>query len=64
MEGGTGGLLLIRGNAADGSLIAPTVVAETAAETDADGWLYWQPGGVSRRIERWGRINRREKSAD
>lgn len=63
MEGGTGDLLLIRGNAADGSLIAPSVVAETAAETDADGWFSWQPGGVSRRIERWGRINRLGKSA-
>jgi hypothetical protein len=63
MEGGAGDLLLIRGKAADGSLIAPTVVAETAAGADADGWFNWQPGGMGRRIERWGRINRLGKSA-
>lgn len=62
MEGAVGDLLLIRGNAADGSLIAPEAVAETAPEPDADGWFTWRAGGVRRRIERWGRINRSRKS--
>jgi len=63
MEGGTGDLLLIRGDAADGSVIVPAVVAETAAEADPDGWFNWQPGGMNCRIQRWGRINRMGKSA-
>jgi hypothetical protein len=62
MEGATGDFLLIRGNARDGSLIAPRVTVEVAPERDADGWFYWKPGGEIRTVERWGRINWSMKS--
>lgn len=61
-EGAVGDLLLIRGTAADGSLIAPRVTAEVAETRDADGWFSWRPGGRLQTIERWGRLNRRGKS--
>ena len=56
-EGATGDLLLIRGDAADGSLLAPRVTIETAGERDADGWPFWHRGGQRRTLERWGRVN-------
>jgi hypothetical protein len=64
MEGAMGDLLLIRGTAADGSLIAPQVTVEVDSEagSDADGWPFWKPGGSSRTITRWGRVNRQSKS--
>lgn len=61
-EGATGDFLLIRGDAADGLLIAPRLTAEVAPERDADGWFTWQPGGRPRAVERWGRVNWRDKS--
>jgi len=62
-EGAVGDLLLIRGDAADGSLIAPRVTAEVAPERDAEGWFWWQAGGRPQVMERWGRLNRLGKSA-
>jgi hypothetical protein len=56
-EGATGDFLLIRGNAADGSVLGPRVTVETAPERDADGWPYWKKGGERMTIQRWGRIN-------
>ena len=56
-QGATGDLLLIRGTAADGSLIAPRATAEVAAERDADGWPTWRRGGREHTLERWGRLN-------
>jgi len=56
-QGATGDLLLIRGNAADGSLIALTLTAEVAGERDADGWFTWRKGGQRHTFERWGRLN-------
>ena len=56
-EGATGDLLLIRGNAADGSLLAPRITVETADARDADGWPYWKQGGKQTTLERWGRVN-------
>lgn len=56
-EGATGDLLLIRGDAADGSLIAPRVTVESAAERDGDGWPFWKKGGKAVTLERWGRVN-------
>ncbi len=64
MEGAVGDLLLIRGDAADGTLIAPSVKAETAVEADSEGWFTWAIGGPLRRLERWGRVNRCQKSPD
>jgi hypothetical protein len=63
-QGATGDILLIRGNDADGRLIAPRVTAEVAAERDADGWLYWRRGGERRTIETWGRLNWFDKCRD
>lgn len=62
--GATGDFLLIRGDAADGSLIAPRLTAEVAPERDAEGWFTWQPGGRPQTLERWGRVNWRDKSPD
>jgi len=56
-QGATGDLLLIRGNAQDGSLIAPRLRAEIAERPDADGWFTWQKGGQRKTIERMGRLN-------
>lgn len=63
-EGATGDFLLIRGDAADGALIAPRLTAEVAPERDADGWFTWQPGGRAQTLERWGRVNWRDKAPD
>jgi len=56
-QGATGDLLLIRGTNFDGSLIAPRVTAEVAAQRDRDGWPFWQPAGQREKIARWGRLN-------
>ncbi|MBU6398826.1 MAG: DUF1080 domain-containing protein [Verrucomicrobia bacterium] len=56
-QGAVGDFLLIRGNAADGSLIAPRLTAEIAPGRDADGWPFWQKGGAQLTLERWGRLN-------
>jgi len=56
-QGATGDLLLLRGDAADGSLIAPRLTAEVAGERDADGWFTWKMGGQRQTVERWGRLN-------
>lgn len=60
-QGATGDFLLIRGKEADGTPIFPLVTFEAGAR-DADGWLWWKPGGVRSRVERWGRINWQNKS--
>jgi hypothetical protein len=56
-QGATGDLLLIRGNAADGSLIAPRLTAEIGPERDAENWPYWRKGGRRETIQGWGRLN-------
>lgn len=61
-QGATGDILLIRGTAADGTLIAPRVTALVSDQRDADGWFQWQPDGRPRTVERWGRINWLAKS--
>lgn len=58
MEGAVGDFLLIRGTAADGSLIAPQLTSRVAGLPDADGWPRWQAGGKPRTLARWGRVNR------
>jgi hypothetical protein len=56
-QGATGDILLIRGDDADGQLIAPRITARVAPERDADGWWFWQADGQPRTIETWGRLN-------
>jgi len=62
MEGSVGDILLIRGTSTNGVLIAPRVMVETEDANDADGWPFWKTGGGARMLERWGRVNRKEKS--
>jgi len=57
MQGSVGDFLLIRGNSADGKLIAPRVTVEASTGHDHDGWPWWRRGGQRRVIERWGRVN-------
>jgi hypothetical protein len=56
-EGATGDLLLIRGNAADGSLLAPRLTVESADQRDDDGWPFWKKDSKRATLERWGRVN-------
>ena len=59
-EGATGDFLLIRGDDAQGNLIAPRVTITTDGRRDADGWPWWSPNGQPLTIERWGRVNWRD----
>jgi hypothetical protein len=61
-QGATGDFLLIRGNGADGKLIAPRLTATVADGRDTDGWFTWKSGGRAQTIERMGRINWSGKS--
>ncbi len=63
-EGATGDFLLIRGDDAEGRLIAPWVEAEVLERRDAEGWPWWQAGGRVERLERMGRVNWKDRSAD
>jgi hypothetical protein len=56
-QGATGDFLLIRGNDADGRLIAPRITAHVAPEQDAEGFPFWQRDGQLQTIETWGRLN-------
>jgi len=60
-QGATGDFLLIRGTDPEGKLIAPKLTASVASERDKDGWFTWKLGGHEQRLERWGRINWRNK---
>jgi len=51
-QGATGDILLIRG-----TNVWPSITGEIAVERDADGWPFWQRGGVRTNIVRWGRLN-------
>ena len=63
-EGATGDLLLIRGDDARGNLIAPRVTVTSDGRRDADGWPWWSPEGSPITLERWGRVNWRNKDAN
>jgi hypothetical protein len=63
-EGATGDFLLIRGDDPAGRLIAPRITIATDARRDADGWPWWTPGGHPLTLERWGRVNWRDKDPD
>lgn len=63
-QGATGDFLLIRGKDSSGKLIAPRLTANVAPEKDRDGWHTWQPDGEERIIERWGRINWKDKDPE
>jgi hypothetical protein len=57
MQGRVGDLMLIRGDAADRSLIEPRMTAEVAAEKDPEGWPTWKKGGAPVALRRVGRLN-------
>ena len=63
-QGATGDFLLIRGEDAQGKLLAPRLTARVAARKDQDGWFTYDPHGETVTLERWGRINWRQKSPD
>lgn len=60
-EGASGDFLLIRGDDPAGRLIAPRITIATDARRDAAGWPWWTPGGQPLTLERWGRVNWRDK---
>lgn len=63
-QGATGDFLLIRGDDSNGNLIAPRLSVRASEHRDRDGFPWFDPGGSSRTLERWGRVNWRHKSAD
>jgi hypothetical protein len=63
-EGAIGDLLLIRGNDANGRLIAPRISAAVASQRDGDGWPFWKQGGTTTNLVRWGRLNWFDKDQD
>jgi hypothetical protein len=63
-QGATGDFLLIRGDDAQGKLIAPRVTVTSDGRRDADGWPWWSPDGSPLTLERWGRVNWRDKDAN
>jgi hypothetical protein len=60
-EGATGDYLLIRGDDASGALIAPRLTVDQDRRRDVDGWPWWASDGEPLTIERWGRVNWRNK---
>ena len=61
-QGATGDVLLIRGDDPQGKLIVPRASVAQAAILDADGFPFWSPGGRSRSLHTFGRINWLHKS--
>ncbi|HUF61813.1 MAG TPA: DUF1080 domain-containing protein [Verrucomicrobiales bacterium] len=62
-EGACGDLLLIRGDGRDGNLLAPRLRARVRPARDAEGWPWWDPEGEWTALERWGRLNWRDRPA-
>lgn len=62
-EGATGDFLLIRGRERDGTPLVPHLTAEVAPHRDAENWFTFLPRGRRQKLERWGRVNWRDKSA-
>lgn len=60
-EGATGDFLLIRGDGADGKLVAPRVTITSDDRRDHDGFPWWSPAGEPVTLKNWGRVNWREK---
>ena len=63
-QGATGDFLLIRGTNSTGALIAPRVSFRGSSQTDRDGFRWFDPSGTPRQLERWGRVNWRNKASD
>ena len=63
-QGATGDVLLIRGTNFGGALIRPRVSFRGSAERDADGFRWFDPSGGQHQLERWGRVNWRNKSSE
>ncbi len=57
MQGRVGDLMLIRGDAADGSLLPLRMTAEAADARDRDGQPTWKRGGAPVTLRRMGRLN-------
>ena len=62
-QGATGDFLLIRGTNTDGRMIAPRVSFFGSERRDAEGFAWFEPSGRRQTLERWGRVNWREKTA-
>lgn len=60
-EGATGDFLLIRGDGADGKVIAPRVTISSDDRRDQDGFPWWSPTGKPVTLNTWGRVNWRDK---
>jgi hypothetical protein len=63
-QGATGDFLLIRGTNSAGELIAPRVSFLGSSKTDRDGFRWFDPSGAPHKLERWGRVNWRNKASD
>ena len=63
-QGATGDFLLIRGTNFDRTLIWPRVSFPGSEQRDAEGFRWFDPTGTQHKLERWGRVNWRNKSAD
>ena len=63
-QGASGDFLLIRGTNAAGELIAPRVSFLGSGKTDRDGFRWFEPSGARHKLERWGRVNWRQKASD
>ncbi len=63
-QGATGDFLLIRGTNLAGELIAPRVSFLGSSKTDRDGFHWFDLSGAPHKLERWGRVNWRNKAND
>lgn len=63
-EGATGDILLIRGTNFSGALIHPKVSFHGSTQRDGDGFRWFDPACALHQLERWGRVNWRNKSAE
>jgi hypothetical protein len=61
-QGATGDFLLIRGTNFDGALIAPRISFPGSGMRDAEGFRWYDPAGARHTLERWGRVNWRDKA--
>jgi hypothetical protein len=63
-QGATGDFLLIRGTNSAGEWIAPRVSFLGSGKMDRDGFRWFDPSGAQHKLERWGRVNWRNKASD
>jgi len=63
-QGATGDFLLIRGTNFDDTLIWPRASFNGSEQRDAEGFRWFDPAGARHKLERWGRVNWRNKSSE